>query len=76
MTWNIQNIRGKPGAAKAKLASEKIPEDAKTFISDQIDSLPDDVLGVVLNAYCQDSASPNALKLTRNIQITIDCVRV
>jgi hypothetical protein len=76
MTWNLQNIRGTRETVKAKIAAENIQPDVKAFIGAQIDSLPSDVLGCVLNGYCQDNARADALKLTRNIQITIECARV
>lgn len=76
MNWTLQNVRGSREAVKTKVSGESIPEAAKLFIGQQIDSLPSDTLGCVLNAFSQDLSNSTALKVTRNIQITIEGVRV
>ena len=76
MNWNLQNLKGTREAVKAKLNSESVPADVKAFIAARIDAQPSDSIAIVLNAYSQDVVRPSALKVTENIQITIDAIRV
>jgi hypothetical protein len=76
MNWNLHKIKGTRDAVKLKVSAEKVPAEVKAFISANIDSLPGDVLGCELCGYCNDSSGRDAVKTTRNIQITIESYRL
>jgi hypothetical protein len=76
MNWNLQNLRGTRDAVKVKLNGEQIPAEVKSFIASRIDAQPPDAIAIVLNAYSQNVVQPRALKVTENIQISIDSIRV
>lgn len=71
MIWHLQSVRGSREAVKSNVIGQKIPDDVKAFIVSQIDSLSPDVVGCTLDAYCQDVSNPGAMRITRNVQITI-----
>jgi hypothetical protein len=71
MVWNLQNVRGQREACKANVAAQSAPDDVKAFIASQIDSLPAEVTGCKVDAYCQESKNSGAMTITRNVQITV-----
>lgn len=69
MTWNLQNISGNRDAVKSKVASEKVPESVKAFVSATLDANPEGAF--ILNAYKQDVRKDN-VKTVQLIQFTLE----
>jgi hypothetical protein len=77
MLWNLQNIRGQRDTVKTKIDAEKnIPASVKDFIKAQVDSLPPDVTGCMIEAYCQESENRQAMTVKRITQLVVTGVKL
>jgi hypothetical protein len=67
--WQFYNVRGQREEAKKKVSAQAVPEFVKAFVIAEIDSLPEDCIGVTVDAYGVGHPQPHSL--TRSINITV-----
>ena len=76
MTWNV-HTRGTQETVKAAIVSDKSLEpNVKTFLAALVDALPPGTSALRLDSYCQDGENARQMRFTRNIQVTIEAVKV